>query len=105
MNEKSYVSLEQHICLVCAAAFDTGNLLLDQRLRARFDRHTATGWGLCPEHQKLHDGGYVALIECDPQRSGLSSGDSRLKPEQAYRTGAVAHLRREAFALVRRASA
>jgi hypothetical protein len=98
MNEKSYVSLEQHVCVVCGVAFDTGSLLLDRRLRARFDHYTATGWGLCAEHRKLFDDGYVALVECDPQRSGLSLGGDRLKPEQAYRTGRLAHVRREAFA-------
>ena len=34
MNDKSHVSLEQHVCLVCGTAFDTGAILLDKRLRA-----------------------------------------------------------------------
>lgn len=64
------------------------------------ERHTATGWGLCPEHQKLSDDGFVALIECDPRRSGSPVGGGCVKPEQAYRTGRLAHLKREAFAQV-----
>ena len=99
MDDKSHVSLEQRVCLVCGAPFDTGSLLLDKRLRASMKRHTTTGWGLCPEHQKLFDDGFVALVECDPERSG-SPADGRMKPEQAYRTGRVAHLRRTAFAEV-----
>ncbi|SFN99786.1 hypothetical protein SAMN05443579_101213 [Variovorax sp. PDC80] len=95
MNDKSHVSLEQHVCLVCGVPFDTGNLLLDKRLRASMERHTATGWGLCAEHQKLADEGFVALVECDPQRSESSGG--RLKPEQAYRTGRLAHIKRNLF--------
>ncbi len=63
------------------------------------ERHTATGWGLCPEHQKLADDGFVALVECDPHRSGSQAG-GRMKPEQAYRTGRLAHLRRTVFAQV-----
>ncbi|HFF8538786.1 TPA: ATPase [Raoultella ornithinolytica] len=98
MNDKSHVSLEQHVCLVCGTAFDTGTILLDKRLRASMERHTKTGWGLCPEHQKLADDGFVALVECDPQRSGSPGG--RLKPEQAYRTGRLAHLKRHVFAKV-----
>ena len=98
MNEKSWVSLEQCVCLVCGAAFDTGNLLLDKRLRASMEHHTMTGWSLCAEHQRLFDEGYVALVECDPQRSGLPSAGDRLKPEQAWRTGRLAHVKREAFA-------
>jgi len=97
MNDKSHVSLEQHVCLVCGTAFETGAILLDKRLRASMERHTATGWGLCPEHQKLLDDGFVALVECDPQRSG-SPTNGRMNPKQAYRTGRLAHLRREVFA-------
>lgn len=96
MPDKSYVSLEQHVCLVCGATFDTGNLLLDKRLRQSMAMHTTTGWGLCAEHQRMFSEDFVALVECDPQRSGNPSG--RLKPEQAYRTGRVAHVKRAAFA-------
>ena len=99
MHDKSHVSLEQHVCLVCGKPFDTGAILLDKRLRASMERHTMTGWGLCPEHQKLSDDGFVALVECDPRRSGSAAG-GRLKPEQAYRTGRLAHLRRAVFAQV-----
>lgn len=100
MNDKSHVSLEQHVCLVCGKAFDTGAVLLDKRLRASMEHHTKTGWGLCPEHQKLSDDGFVALVECDPQRSGSPAGSARMKPDQAYRTGRLAHVRRTVFAQV-----
>jgi len=100
MTEKSHVSLEHHVCLVCGTSFDTGSLLLDRRLRASMDRHTTTGWGLCAEHQRMHSDGFVALVECDPQRSGARSSDRLLKPGRAYRTGRLAHLRREVFARV-----
>ncbi|HPW27823.1 MAG TPA: ATPase [Rhodoferax sp.] len=97
MNDKSHVSLEQHACLVCGIAYDTGSILLDKRLRASLERHTTTGWGLCAEHQQLFSAGFVALVECDPQRSGKGSGTDRLRPEQAYRTGRLAHLKRDVF--------
>jgi len=98
MNDKSHVSMEQHVCLVCGVTFDTGAILLDKRLRASMERRTTMGWGLCAEHQKLADDGFVALVECDPQRSGSPGGS--LKPEQAYRTGRLAHLKRHVFATV-----
>lgn len=100
MNDKSHVSLEQHVCLVCGSTFDTGSILLDRRLRPTMEHHTTTGWGLCPEHQRLSSEGFVALVECDPLRSGLPSGEGSMKPEEAYRTGRVAHLKRSAFAKV-----
>lgn len=100
MSEKSHVSMERHLCLVCGAEFDTGAILLDRCLRLSLHRHTTTGWGLCPEHQRLFDEGFVALVECDPERSGQPSSADRLKPEQAYRTGRIAHLKRDLFARV-----
>ena len=96
MDDKSHVSLEQQLCLVCGTAFDTGNILLDRRLRASMKHHTTTGWGLCPKHQRLFSEGFVALVECDPQRSGTPSGSGLMKPDQAYRTGRLAHLKRDA---------
>jgi hypothetical protein len=64
MNHKSHVSMEQYVCLVCGVAFDTGAILLDKRLRASMKRYTATRLGLCTEHQKLADEGFVALVKC-----------------------------------------
>lgn len=100
MSDKSHVSMEQHVCLVCGHPFDTGSLLLDRRFRATMVLRTTTCWGLCPEHQALFDDGYVALVECDPERSGIVSGGETVQPDEAYRTGPVAHFKREAFARV-----
>jgi hypothetical protein len=88
--DKSYVSMEQHVCMVCGVPFDTGNLLLDRRLRNSMETHTVTNWGLCPEHEKLHKEGFVALVEIDPERSGEHT------LEGVWRTGNLCHLRREA---------
>jgi len=100
MNEKSHVSLEQHLCLVCGLGFDTGGILFDRRLRQSMERHTVTGWGLCDAHRKLFEEGFVALIECDPERSGVPADQHHMRPEQAWRTGRLAHLKREVFARV-----
>lgn len=100
MSDKSHVSLEQHLCMACGMPFETGNLLLDRRLRASMAHHTTTGWGLCPEHQRLFAEGFVALVECDPQRSDTAVGAQHMDLEQVYRTGRLAHLRRDAFAQV-----
>lgn len=97
MSEKSHVSMERHLCLVCGAGYDTGAILLDRRLRASLERYTTTGWGVCPQHQRLFDDGFVALVECDPTKSGNLSSADRLKPDQAFRTGRLLHLKRDAF--------
>jgi len=89
--EKSYVTLEQHICPVCLEVFDTGNLLLDSRLKATFDMHTVTGMSLCPEHQKLADDGYFFLVECagEPQPG-----------KELTRTGNIASVQRGALEVI-----
>lgn len=97
MDEKSHVSLEQHVCVVCGHPFETGAILLDRRLRSSMSRHTITGWDLCPEHRTLHEQGFVALVECDPARSGNPGAGARVSPHSVYRTGRLAHLKRGVF--------
>lgn len=94
MIDKSHVTMEQQACLVCCKMFDTGSILLDKRLRPRFEHHTVTGWGFCPEHRKLKDDGFVALIEIDPDKSGSQP----YKPHTVWRTGTLAHVRAEVWA-------
>jgi hypothetical protein len=97
MTEKSHVSMEQHVCLVCGSMFDTGTILLDRRLQATLEQFTVTGWGLCPEHQALFDDGYVAIVECDPEKSGRPSQGDLVKPSTVFRTGKIAHVKRDSF--------
>lgn len=97
MSSKSRVSLEKHQCIVCGKLFDTGPLLLDRRLKPSMEICTITDYGLCPEHQSKFDEGFVALIECDREKSQLSSDSQSAKPEDVCRTGLVAHLKRDVF--------
>jgi hypothetical protein len=97
MTEKSHVSLEQRACLVCGNTYDTGSILLDRHLKASLEQHTVTGWGLCPEHKKIHEEGFIALIEVDPGKSERPDANDILQPWQVYRTGVVTYMRREAF--------
>lgn len=83
--EKSYVTLEQHVCPVCLKTFDTGNMLLDDKLRDVFEKYTVTGYGLCEEHKKVVEDGYVILVEVrEPPKKG----------QDPYRTGNTAYLKR-----------
>lgn len=91
--EKSYVTMELRRCTVCGQDFDSGAILIDQKLRNRFDMHTLTGMGLCPEHEKLHKAGYVALVEIDPEKSHAGT-KKILKPDEVWRTGTLMHMRR-----------
>ena len=89
---KSYVTMEQNICMVCGKEFDTGAILLDRKMRDKFEHKTTTGAGICPEHQKLHDDGYIALIGVDTANSILIDG--LVKPGNAHRTGKIAFFKR-----------
>ena len=89
---KSYVSVEQNVCLVCVKTFDTNAILINKHLRKNMEPCTVTGWGLCPEHQKLHEDGYVALAVIDPDHSALP-----YRPETVYRLGKIMHIRRSVW--------
>ena len=95
--EKSHVSLETHICLVCGCTYQTGDLLLKKDMRPTLNNETLTGNGLCDEHQKKYDEEYIALIEIDPDKSTHLTKKHLLKPGEAYRTGKIFHLSLKAF--------
>lgn len=99
MGEKSHVSMEQHACKVCGQVFDTGAILLDRRLGETLEARTVTGMGMCPSCDGLREDGYIALIGCDPERTSVNAWGG-VKPGDAYRTGSIAHMRKEAAAKV-----
>ena len=92
MNEKSYVSMEQGVCPVCGRTEDTGAILMDMKLRDKFDRNTVTGWKYCKEHQQQFEDGYFILVACDETKSTITNG--RILPENAWRTGEIVSIRR-----------
>jgi hypothetical protein len=97
--DKSYVTMEQKACMVCGRKYDTGTIIMDRRLRDSFERYTVTGWGLCQEHTQLYDNGYIALVGVDEAKSDKEPNGS-IKPSGAFRTGEIAHLKREAAAKI-----
>jgi hypothetical protein len=93
--DKSYVSMEQNVCPVCGKNSDTGTILMDTRMKDRFEHNTVTGWSLCPEHQAQAEEGFVFLIGCDESKSTrLPNGN--IRPQDAYRTGEVCAIKKEA---------
>ena len=91
MPEKSYVTMEQHVCPACAKRHDTGSIILHRRLEPVFDRYTTTEFGMCPECLDLRNRGYVAIVGIDPSRS------SDHTPGGVWRTGRIAHIRKSAW--------
>lgn len=89
-----FVALEQRQCIICDKLYETGNLLMDRQLRNVFEnKYACTGFGVCPEHQKYIDDGYVICLEVSnkPRENG-----EVMKPEEAYRTGNLCFIRKEA---------
>ena len=48
---KTYVTIEQNVCPVCGKTFETGALLMDDRLQDKFEMHTLT-------LPRINDGGF-----------------------------------------------
>jgi len=94
---KSYVTMETVFCIICGSEKESGAILMDRGLRDKFENTTCTGPGLCQEHQKLFDDGFIALVGADPEKSGDPLPNGNLNPEEAHRTGEVAHLKRSVF--------
>lgn len=90
LMSKSYVTMEQAQCPVCCKVFDTGAILIDRRLKERFESKTITGLSLCLECETKHKDGYVALI-------AVTNGEDGLKLGNEDRTGKIAHIKREVF--------
>lgn len=96
MSEKSHVSLEAAICPICGKEHETGTILLDKRMKASMERTTLTGYALCPEHQKMKDDGYIALVGIDEKLSH-TEGKTTVTLKDAHRTGDLIHIRTSAW--------
>lgn len=93
--EKSFVTLEQNVCPICTKVFETGNLLMDTRIRngklmETFDKYTVTGYSVCEECQKMIDEGRVALVEINEP-----SDPNNLTLDNVDRTGKIGWMKRD----------
>ena len=87
---KQSMSMEMKQCPVCGELHCTG-ILLDKKLLKRLEEQTVTGLQLCPEHDRLFQEGYIAIIVTTDVPEDRSKG----LPVTATRTGDIAHVRRE----------
>lgn len=58
---KSHVAKEMYFYPVCGQTNAVG-ILLDRRLKDSLEPETVTDCSLCPEHAKLDQDGYIALV-------------------------------------------
>ena len=93
--EKSFVTLEQNVCPICGKVFETGNLLMDTRIRngklmETFDKYIITGYSICEECQKMIDDGRVALVEINEPYDV-----DGMMPDNVDRTGKIGWMKRD----------
>ena len=101
-KEKSYVAMQQELCIVCTKPIDIG-ILFDKRLRDSLPDKVVTGYHEtpCPEcNEKMRpsdgSGERVALVGIDESKSELLP-NGNVDPNNAYRTGSIAFLRVKAW--------
>lgn len=73
------------ICIICGKSA-AGSIKKHQHIRDAFEMKTPGQWDLCKEHKKLHQEGFIALVEAVPPG---------LEGEEAHRTGPITHVRYE----------
>jgi len=88
--EKSYVGMGHEVCPVCGNKH-TESVLIDRRLKNTLTRDMTIGMSLCPECKSKSEE-YLALVGVSNKGDG--SAGSKLKQEDAIRTGELVHIRR-----------
>lgn len=91
--EKSHVSMEQKKCIICTKDYESGVILLDKKLKASMERHTLTGWGICPDCQAKIDESYFPLVVIDTAKSEITTSGN-IKSDSAWRTGEIIFLKK-----------
>jgi len=84
--EKSFVTLEKKVCVICGHEHETGDLLLDKYMKKKFEKYTTTGYDHCDECQKKLDDHFIAMVEIS---NSPSTDQSTMKKEDANRTGVI----------------
>ena len=89
----NFVAMSEHICQVCCKCHTHNTeILIHKNLRDIPEDKRVTGWGLCEEHDRLFNEGYIALVG-----ALAPEGSTTLKEEDAHRTGDIIHMKRTVF--------
>jgi hypothetical protein len=88
--EKSYVTIEQKVCPICGKTYDSGDILLDTRLKETFEHYTVTGMQICSDCKELAKDRIALIVATAPNEYVT------VKPEDANRTGEILWMRRDA---------
>jgi hypothetical protein len=91
---KSIVSMGQTVCQVCGIEHSESVVLQSRDItHPKLGPKTFVGFELCPEHKKLHDDGYLALVVVTSVKEQVPFIEQY---NSAKRTGDLVHIRRTA---------
>lgn len=82
------------ICIICGKT-EGGSVLKNRKIRRRFEMKDAANWYLCTEHEKLHQEGFIALVEAVQPSHTLAEDGTVTEGGDPHRTGKVIHVRFE----------
>jgi hypothetical protein len=82
------------ICIVCGKTHG-GSVKRHRKLRDQFEMKTPGNWDMCDEHKKLHQEGYIALVEAIQPSHTLQEDGEIIAGGDPHRTGKVIHVRYE----------
>lgn len=97
MSDKASQSTERLSCIVCCAEYESEVLIMDADMREMLEKLGIAKWGLCPTCRALRDEGFIALVECDPEKSGNPKAGQRVLPDKVHRTGVMVRIPQEVF--------
>lgn len=100
MSDKSSQAMEQSTCIVCGCKCEIELGPMDVQMRDLVLKMGLVKCSLCPACRAFRDQGYIALVECDPEKSGNPKTGQRLMPEEVHRTGLIIRVDEETFAAV-----
>lgn len=100
--DNDFVAMAQKMCPVCGSIHEhNAEILINKRFQKIDKDERITGYGLCEEHDKLFQDGYLALVVTDESKSAITKHEGNkldtLKEENACRTGDLMHIRRTVF--------
>ncbi len=79
---------------MCGTKHESNEILIHKKLKDIPEDKRITGYELCPEHQKLHEDGYIALVVA---KRYSTDGRTRMKLGEGDRTGEIVHMKRAVF--------
>ena len=88
---KDFVGVTFQVCPICGVEHNEA-VAIHKRMQKVLEPRNFEGFALCDEHKAMQ-AEYIALVETSNAPEGAN-----LKPQDAVRTGVIAHVRRAAAA-------